>query len=215
MLYQITSGRGPVECRLAVGLYLTWLLKQNPEAVICEGQACGSLSIAGKTTTLYHSVVIEVFSGIAPAEGIIRWVCPSPVRKGHHRKNWFIKVCRITGDAPSGKEKDGTQDAFFPSKNDIRVDTFRSPGKGGQNVNKVETGVRITHIPTGFCACSVTARTQLTNKKLALQRLRIMLADKAEEMKKKWATTKWSEHNTLERGDAVAVFTGLDFISKS
>lgn len=60
---------------------------------------------------------------------------------------------------------------FSLTKKDFRVDTFRSGGKGGQNQNKRDTGVRITHIETGISAESREERSQLQNRKKAFQRL--------------------------------------------
>jgi len=57
------------------------------------------------------------------------------------------------------------------TKKDFRVDTFRSGGKGGQNQNKRDTGVRITHIASGISAESRSERSQAQNKKIAFQRL--------------------------------------------
>ena len=54
---------------------------------------------------------------------------------------------------------------------DCRVDTFRCPGKGGQNVNKRDTGVRITHEPSGAIGHSCEERSQLQNKKTAFRRM--------------------------------------------
>jgi len=211
MLFQITSGRGPMECELAVGLYLEWLLARNPQAVVKEMRRAASVEAEGKVLTPYKSVLVEIASGYLPAEGSVQWICPSPVRKGHRRKNWFIKVSAISAASMPGAYSDSGLHPARPDKRVMRVETFRSPGKGGQNVNKVESGVRITHVPTGLTAMSVTARTQAANKKLALERLRELIARHNEARERGMETAKWDTHNVVQRGDAVAVFSGLSF----
>ncbi|MCL1985344.1 MAG: peptide chain release factor-like protein [Betaproteobacteria bacterium] len=212
MLFQISSGRGPIECELAVGLYLEWLLRQNPQALVKEVRQGAPIEADRKRLTPYKSVLVEIPSGYLPVAGSVQWICPSPVRKGHRRKNWFIKVSAMRHDESIHGAYSNLD--VYPAKCDkrvIRVESFRSPGKGGQNVNKVETGIRITHVPTGLVAMSVTARTQAANKKLALERLREKIAWHNDEQKRHMAATKWDTHNSLQRGNAVAVFRGLSF----
>lgn len=57
------------------------------------------------------------------------------------------------------------------NKSDLKVDTFRSSGAGGQHVNKTESGVRFTHLPTGIVAESTDGRSQIRNREIAIQRL--------------------------------------------
>lgn len=67
--------------------------------------------------------------------------------------------------------KSGREKLFSVTLDDCRVDTFSSGGKGGQNVNRRSTGVRITHEPSGAIGKSTEERSQLQNKKTAFKRM--------------------------------------------
>lgn len=208
----LSSGRGPFECELAVGLYCRHVLAQHPSARILREVRSKTATIHGKRLTGYSSVLLELPDGAPLRTGSVRWVCPSPVRSNHRRKNWFIVVSQVTEDDAASPRDDGGLETAMPEQRECRVDTFRCPGKGGQNVNKVETGVRVTHLPTGIVAESVTARTQLGNRKLAFARLREKImashAARADQLQKE----AWTTHDQIERGNAFATFVGLDFV---
>jgi peptide chain release factor 1 len=92
-------------------------------------------------------------------------------------------------------------------KEDLKVDTFRSSGAGGQHVNKTESGVRFTHLPTGIVAESTDGRSQIKNREIALQRLysKIYDAQRAQH-ENKIAATRKSLVGTGDRSDKVRTY---------
>ncbi len=192
MEYEISSGNGPAECELAVTKLAAYLVKNYGARIV--------RSHAGYNRGTYKTVTISSEKDLSEFTGSVLWVCKSIYRTGHKRKNWFISFSRT--DVPDRNE-------FDPEK--VIFSTFRSGGNGGQNVNKVETGVRAIYAPTGDMTVCTDERSQYANKKKALARLAeavkgantAALSESADKMRKL--------HVNLERGNASARFDGIDF----
>ncbi len=93
------------------------------------------------------------------------------------------------------------------NKEDLKTDTFRSSGAGGQHVNKTESGVRFTHLPTGIVAESTDSRSQLRNREIALQRLYQKIKEaqiKEEQLKRK--EQRKSLVGTGDRSDKIRTY---------
>jgi peptide chain release factor len=193
MLLQISSGKGPTECELAVGKFLKVFMEEVKNVKIVE-------QAKGHYADCYKSVVLAVDEDISDFAGTIKWVAQSPFRPKHKRKNWFIDVSIF-----------GEQEEVDYSGELVRFETFRSGGKGGQNVNKVETGVRAIHIPTGLSVVCTEARTQYLNKKLALNRLSEIISKQNMDAKLLAKQVMWIQHELLERGNPIRVYEGLEF----
>ena len=193
---QITSGRGPVECCRVVALVLEKILKQavaqRVKVEIVEREA-------GPLNRTLLSAVISLQGGdyeslIEEWEGTVQWISQSPYRIYHKRKNWFVGVQTLT-----------LSESREAAESEIRYETLRASGPGGQHVNKTESAVRAVHIPTNLSVVASDQRSQWQNKKLATERLLLKLTSWSMEQAMMQAQENWNNHNCLQRGNPVKV----------
>jgi peptide chain release factor len=197
-LIQFSAGRGPIECSWAVWEIYTRFcadaVKQGLEPATVEMEPDRS----GNT---YKSIIVSLTGESAAAfcrewTGTVQFTAQSPFRPEHRRKNWFIAVNRIP-----------LIDKEVFSAQDIRFETMRSSGAGGQHVNKTESCVRATHIPTNTVVVIGAHRSQHQNKALAVAILMNRLKDAERRKSQLLEKQTWQNHNELIRGNPVKKFT--------
>lgn len=194
MILQISAGQGPEECQQAVGLLRDSLIKEFPD-MKCISENSGRLK------GLFRSVQLKTEEDVSMLDGSVEWVCKSSLRPNHKRKNWFIDVSVIN---------ELEEDEEF-NEADCRFERFHCGGNGGQNVNKVETGVRLIHIPTGITVTSTEERSQYLNRQKALDKLKKLIKDKGTEAVSEQKNYAWYEQTQLKRGNPVRIYEGPDF----
>lgn len=196
---QITAGRGPVECARAVALVAKEMLKANPAMRLVESEPHNTEP--GCFMSMTFSIEGEPAAITAMAnewEGTVLYrATANSYRPGHKRRNWFVGVNFIDElELPEVKDSD------------ISYECCRSGGHGGQNVNKVETAVRATHIPSGTSVRCSDERSQSQNKSLARERLLLKLYDMVKSMQDSATKEAWLNHTELVRGNPVKIFSG-------
>ena len=194
MLLQISSGQGPAECSVGVEKLCKALLKEF------DGSRIVSVN-EDYSGNGYKSAVMEFLEDVTSLEGTVLWVWKSTIRPGHQRKNWYMDV-HVIREAEIVGELD---------LSDCEITTMHCGGKGGQHINKVETGVRIVHKPTGIVVTCTEERSQVQNKTRAIKRLQSILAAKQEDNNADALNDAWQKHTEIERGNPIRKYEGEKF----
>ena len=195
MIVQISSGQGPAECELAVVKLFNSLKSEYKDIELIQKHDA-------KTPGCCTSIMFSTDEDLSALEGTIQWICESPFRPHHKRKNWYVDVSIIP------------EQEIICQDNNIRFERFHCGGKGGQNVNKVETGVRLVHIPTGITVTSTAERSQFQNRKNALDKLNLILANMEAAGQAKQINDAWKEHTQIVRGNPVRIYKVISFTRK-
>ncbi|WP_342644974.1 peptide chain release factor H [Mucilaginibacter sp. CSA2-8R] len=194
MIIQITSGKGPAECCRAVArvqhLMLAQAHQQNIKTEVLDRVEADGPNTFKSVTFTAEGVGLDSY--INEWQGTVQWISASPFRRQHKRKNWFVGISILPlNELPVWRDAE------------VKLETCRASGPGGQHVNKVETAVRGTHVPSGIQVLAMDSRSQLENKKLCLQRLQAKVMAWQTETLITQQQEQWLNHHSLERGNAV------------
>ncbi|WWO99169.1 MAG: peptide chain release factor 2 [Candidatus Dasytiphilus stammeri] len=187
----IKAGSGGIEAQdwanMLLRMYSRWAYNKGFKIELLE-ESQGE--IAGIKSATLHVSGDYAFGWLRTETGIHRLVRKSPFNSGGRRHTSFSSIFIYP-------EVDNTIDVHI-KPNELRIDVYRASGAGGQHVNRTESAVRITHVPTGIITQCQNGRSQHKNKDQALKQLKAKLYDF--ELKKRNTEKQIIEENKLDIG---------------
>ena len=192
----IVSGAGGTESQdwadMLLRMYTRWIQKKGFEYEVIDYQPGEEAGIKSATLLVKGE---NAFGLLKSENGIHRLVRQSPFNANNKRHTSFASV----HVAP---EIDDNVDIEI-NENDLRIDTYRSSGAGGQHVNKTDSAVRILHIPTGIVVQCQNERSQHKNKATALKLLKSKLYELEKQKKKQEIEAKAGEKKDVSWGNQI------------
>jgi len=200
VIFEIRAGAGGDEAGLFATdlfrMYSRYAQDQKWDVKILDSH---STSIGGLKQITFEMKGVDIFSKMKNEGGVHRVQrIPSTEKSGRIHTSTASVAVMLRPEKNEEKE-------IRPS--DLKVDTYRASGAGGQYVNKTETAIRITHIPTGIVVTSQTERNQLQNRVNAMSILKAKIFQKEQEERlDKLKETRLSQIGRADRGEKIRTY---------